>query len=1735
MDGAVGMLQGHTCVPAISPVGEVTPEEGLDKTSAAKEEECVTCRHTPVAKTDVPAELRSGLRGTRVGVSPKRQVMFMGTIPEHALEGRSSDQRADTPADKASAAGVGGIGQGARGGGVELSNFPQELKGKVAGLAQAQAKHGEQLEYEYPGRGKTHRLQEQEQEAADCMLPPTFGAGYVLPLGTTPFDEATVPIRVVFKIDTGADPHCIVSRKLVEAAQLKTSKQRTVLTLADADYAVTSEEVVKFTMRVTISDRPRLFLMMAVVWEKGACHHDLLVSQTVALRTGLVIFVHDNQLREVILGRSSLHADPCFDPMGAPQAVVGSILGIDADEDLQERISPIDGLRAAMQPPPKETDDPLVNEELRGDLKEVFGPLCREPAKVPELELTVNVEEVQKKTYKNAHPMRLPAASPRQCDVLRAQFQELKDLGVMADAYPDYPPGPIASMAFTVPKPGVTRPERPRGYGLIHPLEESLKALHEAYTQSLTADRLVVNNVPLNEVLLIQNYPLPSVQSNLAKLSKFKVFAKVDITKAFWAIPLHPNSRKWTYTVAAGGLSGIWLRAPMGAAPVPSYFMWCLHGVLKECEDFTVLYADDVLIGAQDEAELKVNVRKVLKALLDANFRINAEKCSFTAQREITYLGWIIGNGQVKAAPEALDKLWRIRKPTEEARMKDDKAKRQVVRRFLGVLQYLSHYIPCGAEELRPLYELTKTADEGKGGGKDYKPPQATTKESKRTPAASSQRPFKWSAECDTAWDWAVDRMREMQPLNTPTYAEGSWLETVSDASKYGWGGILLEFRKDDPKPYLVACVAGTFTPAQINWPVCQKEMLGIWATIRKLRHFLYLHPFVVSMDHRNLLWGSMSTNEVVVRLSTDLQQHRFVMRHVDGPSNVLADYVSRAEHVSASEHARLRARARAATELAAAGRAQARADGAGITAAPSSRHRDGVIAAVGDCARDEGTVVQKEGGGDRYVSSTDTEFTKSFFGFTGTSTDDLGLESESKNEKSESKNEKSHGDSEAWFGVAAPVGTGAGRGLAEMPGLGLDPAPPRRARRRAEGAGLRHPLQPAPPELLGAGEDDGLEIPHMAPQPQPPPRQLTAERYHLIKEYHGGVLPHTGVVNLVAALREGGHNWPAMEQDCKAFVTRCHYCQLERLRRRGAEALPYRTVEIPSSLCECWHFDILGPLPPCALSGSKYILAAVEDTSKLIMAGHAIEMSTVEIMLHMIECFKVFGMPLTIKTDRGAQLISRAVKEFCQATGIKHEMGVAENHQSDAIVESGARMIWPYLRLMATELRKFHAWTPLLCNVQLSVNALHRESLGGACASEVMFGRRVRPMRFLRPEALRRVEEGAPAAGTLQVNTFIADQAALQLRILGRADAERHRRFQGNVEAFQRNIEDNEHLNWVRVGQLVSIPQPNHERFSRPNKWAVLRRGPYEIMEANGTTLMLRDRRAEVQGRQPRSFQWPSRWVFPYHVINEEALEEPLPPPPDDDAELPEMLMQGDPDLISAIVGAEPISDRQRWPAPATPDNVRNFRFWVRWAGKTHAQNSWQAYEQVWHTHAFQEFVSGWPEAVGHVRPSAYAQRHRNHVNALLRGRQPRQEEANVLLPDAEHVVAAMQGYLPLVAPTPQNREHILRSQAEGRASQQSQQQGSQLSELQQEQDGASEEETMADEVEAAGEVMTMYTDVAVGERPELVSTDSEDGIDSRRGEGMGSLVEGFRTLARSRDRTPPKDRKEKFLREVN
>jgi hypothetical protein len=536
------------------------------------------------------------------------------------------------------------------------------------------------------------------------------------------------------------------------------------------------------------------------------------------------------------------------------------------------------------------------------------------------------------------------------------------------------------------------------------------------------------------------------------------------------------------------------------------------------------------------------------------------------------------------------------------------------------------------------------------------------------------------------------------------------------------------------------------------------------------------------------------------------------------------------------------------------------------------------------------------------------------------------------------------------------------------------------------------------------------LPIPHLQPHPVVPPRRLTPEHYHTLKSFHGGVIPHTGVAPMLQAMRAAGQIWDTLEEDVAEFVSRCHYCQLERLTRRGPESLPYRSVQIPSTLCETYHFDILGPLPPCVLTGARFIFICVEETSKLVFLDRSVEASVIEIMLFLLDCFKTFGLPHTIKTDRAGVLVGKAVTQLCHFTGIEHRVGVAHYHQSDGTVENGAALVWPYLRIMGAELRKFHAWAPLLCNVQLAANALVRDVLGGASASEVMFNRKVKPLQFLRPEALE------ADAGPVSVNKFIADNAAMQLRLLGRADAERHRRFRLNAELAEEARDGLEHLDWVREGLLVSIPQPDADQhFNRPNKFAFLRRGPYEVVEVRPRTALLRDYRKSRAGQQPPEFLWPKFNMAPYYSMGdilppqEEVIHFPF-----EDLELEPLQPAELPPLPSAVLSSSPLPEAE-WRVQRSPNHVRNHSYMVRWENKPHSANSTVRYEAIWSSWPFQEFVQG-SGLIGHVPPQQVEHHHVRQVNALLQGN--RQPQMLVPMADPQAQVRVLRDYFPYSEP---------------------------------------------------------------------------------------------------------------------
>jgi hypothetical protein len=265
-----------------------------------------------------------------------------------------------------------------------------------------------------------------------------------------------------------------------------------------------------------------------------------------------------------------------------------------------------------------------------------------------------------------------------------------------------------------------------------------------------------------------------------------------------------------------------------------------------------------------------------------------------------------------------------------------------------------------------------------------------------------------------------------------------------------------------------------------------------------------------------------------------------------------------------------------------------------------------------------------------------------------------------------------------------------------------------------------------------------------------------------------------------------------------------------------------------------------------------------------------------------------------------------------------------------------------------------------------------------------------------------------------------MADQAALQLRLIGRAEAERHRRFRINSEDADLAADGQEHLDWVRVGQLVCIPQPDTQHFNRPNKFAFLRRGPYEVVDVRTSTVMLRDHTAAALNRNPKPFAWPKYQLVPYYQQGDILPVLDAVVPPADLAQAEALQPARLPRMVSAVLSHERLDQPLILNSPL---HVRNQHYLVRWQDRPHSENALVSYDAVWQSAAFEEFIQG-SELIGHVPVAQAMGRHVQQVQNLLAGSRNPNVEVPVQNPEVQ--VRVLRDYFPMSAPQRPHSEGV-------------------------------------------------------------------------------------------------------------
>ena len=109
-------------------------------------------------------------------------------------------------------------------------------------------------------------------------------------------------------------------------------------------------------------------------------------------------------------------------------------------------------------------------------------------------------------------------------------------------------------------------------------------------------------------------------------------FSALDITAAFWSIPIKKGDRHKTVFVTESGKYE-WCPMLLSYRNSPTVFQRLLSRILRQrgLSSFSTNNLDDILVVSNSFDEHVSHLRGLITALYEEGFRLNFEKCRFAA------------------------------------------------------------------------------------------------------------------------------------------------------------------------------------------------------------------------------------------------------------------------------------------------------------------------------------------------------------------------------------------------------------------------------------------------------------------------------------------------------------------------------------------------------------------------------------------------------------------------------------------------------------------------------------------------------------------------------------------------------------------------------------------------------------------------------------------------------------------------------------------------------------------------------------------------------------------------------------------------------------------------------------------------------------------------------------------------------------------------------------------------
>ena len=185
---------------------------------------------------------------------------------------------------------------------------------------------------------------------------------------------------------------------------------------------------------------------------------------------------------------------------------------------------------------------------------------------------------------------------------------------------------------------------------------------------------------------------------------------------------------------------------------------------------------------------------------------------------------------------------------------------------------------------------------------------------------------------------------------------------------------------------------------------------------------------------------------------------------------------------------------------------------------------------------------------------------------------------------------------------------------------------------------------------------------------------------------------------------------WPNMKDDINKFIRNCPMCSKNKHVNQPNVA-PQSASSIPNGPLTEVMIDFVGPFQPARSHRFRYALQIQDVFSRFLIFEPTVDCTAntaAEVLTK--RWISIFGMPSTLRSDRGTHFTAEVFEEVCRLSGIKHKLGSPEHPQSQGQVERQNQLINQVRCLCENDIEK---WPQALFSVQCSHNGAQNSSTG--------------------------------------------------------------------------------------------------------------------------------------------------------------------------------------------------------------------------------------------------------------------------------------------------------------------------------------------------------------------------------------------------------------------------------------